>query len=108
MEQRKVKRFELKLPVRVLRHGVRPFTGSGETTNLSSRGVHFCADAKMEVGESIEYIIRLPAQKDEAVVDLRCLGKVVRAVQAMEKPGAALPYSIAATLERYEFIREKN
>ncbi len=105
MEQRRSKRFEVKLPVTLIRNGVKSLTGNGETRNMSSGGVLFATDAKVDIGESIEYVIGLaPA----GTVHLRCLGKVMRLEDRV--PGwqdKTKPFEVAATLERYEFIREK-
>jgi len=102
-EQRKFRRFELKLPVEVVRTGSRRMSGPGETLNLSSGGVLFTAGSKMEVGEPIEYFITLPTGSgSEADVRLLCRGKVVRLVRRDAEPE---PVAVAATLERYEFIR---
>lgn len=109
VDQRKTKRFELRLPLKVVRHGPRPFSAAGETRNLSSRGVFFEADTKAEVGESIEYVIALPrASESENSIGLHCLGKVLRSFATTGKHDAAHPFSIAATLERYEFVRLKS
>ena len=99
IEQRKHQRFELRLPFEVVRNGS-PMTVSGETKNLSSAGVLFTAESELPLGESIEYLITLPrtpgTRKD---VRLRCVGKILR-----EDSGSAF----AATLERYEFLRESS
>lgn len=96
-EQRKHQRFEIRLPFEVVRNGS-PLSVSGETKNMSSTGVFFTAKGHLPLGESIEYLITLPRtpgmHKD---VRLRCVGKVLR-----EASGSAF----AATLERYEFLRE--
>ena len=55
----------------------------------------FAAEAQVEVGDPIEYFITLPTPPEADWVRIRCLGKVVR-VDANE---------VAATLERYEFVR---
>jgi hypothetical protein len=66
--------------------------------NLSSAGVLFTSESELPLGESIEYLITLPrtpgTRKD---VRLRCVGKVLR-----EDARSAF----AATLERYEFLRD--
>jgi hypothetical protein len=96
-EQRKSKRFELKLPFEITRAGSRSVNRTGETKNVSSAGVLFSLDTPLPVGESIEYIITLPVTRPGGpAVRLRCMGKVVR----HEESGAA------ATLERYEFLRD--
>jgi hypothetical protein len=105
VEQRKAKRFEVKLPLRVLRNGMRQITGFGETKNMSSAGVLFASDTRLDVGESVEYVITLSGHMPNTV-SLHCLGKVTR----LETPSpewheSARPFEIAATLERYEFVR---
>jgi hypothetical protein len=97
MEQRKARRFELKLPLELVRNGSEALCERGETRNLSSVGVLFRSDASLRIGDAVEYMITLPASAGEPDgVHLRCLGKVVRYGKATE---------IAATLERYEFVR---
>ncbi len=102
-EQRKSKRFELKLPIELIRNGSQPINKSGETKNLSSAGVLFTSETPIEVGSSIEYLITLPnfaGSKQE--VRLRCMGKVIR----LDKKAGDQPEPLlAATLERYEFVR---
>ncbi|HEV2687336.1 MAG TPA: PilZ domain-containing protein [Bryobacteraceae bacterium] len=97
MEQRKSQRFDLKLPLELIRGGPKPSSQHGETKNLSSSGVLFQADATLRIGESLEYFITLPTTTGPGVqVRIRCVGKVVR---------LAKPSGVAATLERYEFVR---
>ncbi|MEK7407431.1 MAG: PilZ domain-containing protein [Acidobacteriota bacterium] len=108
VEQRRTKRFEIKLPLKVVRHGLRPFSGGGETRNLSSGGVLFDADSRVEAGEPIEYVITFPTlPESESLVSLHCLGKVLRAAREVKKPDPQRPFAVAATLERYEFRRLK-
>ena len=99
IEQRKHQRFELRLPFEVVRNGS-PLNVRGETKNVSSAGVLFTAESELPLGESIEYLITLPrtpgTRKD---VRLRCVGKLLR-----EDAESAF----AATLERYEFLRESS
>ena len=97
IEQRKHQRFELRLPFEIVRDGSRSKV-RGETRNVSSTGVLFTSESQLPLGESIEYLITLPRtpglRKD---VRLRCVGKVLR--------GDATS-AFAASLERYEFLRE--
>jgi hypothetical protein len=96
IEQRKHQRFELHLPFEIV-HGSRSKV-HGETKNVSSAGVLFTVEDQLPLGESIEYLITLPrspgARKD---VRLRCVGKILR--------GDA-ESAFAASLERYEFLRD--
>jgi hypothetical protein len=100
MEQRKAQRFELKLPLELIRKGSQALSEHGETRNLSSVGVLFAADASLRIGEAVEYMITLPGTPSNGngggKVRLHCLGKVVR---------FSPETGVAATLERYEFVR---
>ena len=79
---------------------------TGETRNLSSGGVLFTTDVPVDVGDPIEYMITLPTgSSSSGLVRLKCMGKVTRfdrhAIESQTKRSNA----VAATLERYEFIR---
>jgi hypothetical protein len=97
-EHRKSQRFDLRLPLEVVRSGNRLNPIPGQTLNLSSSGVLFETDLPPEIGEIIEYYITLPkAPNLESEVQLRCMGKVLRVYERYA----------AATMERYEFVRQK-
>jgi hypothetical protein len=97
VEQRKARRFDLRLPFELVRNGSEALSGHGETRNLSSVGVLFQSDVSLRIGDAVEYLITLPPSAgDSDGVRLRCLGKVVRHGKVAET---------AATLERYEFVR---
>lgn len=108
-EQRKTKRFEIQLPVELVRTGSEPVSRSGETQNMSSGGVLFTSEAEMPIGDPIEYLVTLPSAAPGAQVRLRCMGKVIRSqdTKTSEQSVVRRPFAIAATLERYEFIRTK-
>lgn len=94
IEQRKAQRFDLKLPFELVHnHALRT---SGETKNISSVGVLLGSETILEPGDSVEYMITLPSPSQPDGVHLRCLGKVVRRNES----------ELAATLERYEFVRK--
>lgn len=81
-----------------MRAGSRRISHIGETKNVSSGGVLFThAGVPIEIGQSIEYLISLPTGGRIGDVRLRCMGKVVRRDEERQ--------SVAATLERYEFMR---
>lgn len=106
-EQRKNQRFELKLPIELVRAGAESTPQIGETKNLSSSGVLFTSDGKLQKGDSIEYLLTLPSNDQSSDLRLRCMGKVVR-VENREQNGGGNgrhPFSIAVTLERHEFVR---
>jgi len=105
-EHRKAKRFDLKLPVEVVRKTFLPVSSVGETKNLSASGVLFYAPLRAELGDPIEYIITFPTHSiNGGSVSLRCLGKIVR-VEANGSTEDDGPVLVAATLERYEFVRQ--
>jgi hypothetical protein len=79
---------------------------AGLTTNISSNGVLFTAGRGPDLGGPIEYVITLNDSGPQAV-NLRCIGKVVRAERVGAGHAGDVPaYQVAATLERYEFVRE--
>jgi hypothetical protein len=106
MEQRRTRRFQLQLPLSIIRSGAARVELAGCTNNISSGGVLFSTEGQPDFASPIEYVITL-ARDDQQVVNLRCMGRIVRADR--EEPGreeASQAYRIAATLERYEFVRE--
>jgi hypothetical protein len=58
-----------------------------------------------DLGGPIEYLITLNHEGPQSV-SLRCMGKVLRADRVGVTPDeASTSFQIAATLERYEFVR---
>ena len=57
----------------------------------------------MDVGGPIEYAITLNGEQTPAVV-LRCIGKVLR-YEKLPTLNKRDSFAVAATMERYEFIR---
>ncbi len=106
MEQRRTRRFTLQLPLSVTRAGSERLQETGYTQNISSGGVLFTLQRDADLGGPIEYVITLNTNGDQ-LVNLRCMGKVVRCQKVdsdQERPALA----VAATLERYEFLRTEN
>ena len=105
-EQRGAKRFDLRLPFELLRSGNMALNHRTETRDLSSNGVKFSSEAQLPIGDAIEYLITLPgSNRDGNNVRLRCLGTVVRMEPNQRRNAKDRPFDIAATLERYEFLR---
>jgi hypothetical protein len=107
MEQRRTRRFKLQLPLAITRSGAERVALAGLTRNISSSGVLFTSGQAPDLSGPIEYVITLNHDGGQAV-SLRCIGKVVRS----ERVGAGYTedvpnYQVAATLERYEFVRER-
>jgi hypothetical protein len=78
----------------------------GETENLSSGGVLFISKEELKIGDRIEYLITFPAGSgNNGGVKLHCVGKVIRQCEQEGDSAAEEPRAIAATLERYQFVR---
>jgi len=103
VEQRRSQRFELHLPLRVKRTSAGQVSHAALTRNMSSTGVLFASEAEVQIGGAIEYEVTI-GNAEGVAVDLRCVGKVVR----LEKSSREAPaYLVAATLDRYQFIRRQ-
>jgi hypothetical protein len=94
----------MQLPIRVVRSGTRACSACGTTRNLSSGGVYFSSDGRVSAGDAIEYTIELHPSDSAPQIWLRCLGKVVRTQPAGSDENQ---FEVAATLERYEFVRTR-
>jgi hypothetical protein len=105
VEQRRTPRFDLHLPLRVKRTGSGRIDQDAQTCNISSGGVLFLSEADVPLGGAIEYIVTL-TDLHGMHVDLRCFGKVVRLQKAAAEP-CPPEYLIAATLDRYQFVRRE-
>jgi hypothetical protein len=106
VEQRRSARFELHLPLRVLRTGVGRVSRDSLTRNISSGGVLFTSEVDAPIGGAIEYVVTLCAEP-ERHVDLRCFGKVVRLERSPSEPQNP-SYLIAATVDRYQLVRRES
>ena len=101
-EQRRSQRFELTLPLTLIRGGRGNVRLVGETRNLSSTGVYFVIAEPIELGSMLEFIVTMPEEISLAgPVRLLCKGKVTR----VERREEAV-VGVASTIERYEFHRE--
>ena len=105
MEQRRTRRFKLQLPLSITRSGAERVPLAGFTKNISSSGVLFTVEKEPDLGGPIEYVIALTREGPQSV-SLRCMGKVLRADPLPAEPEEnAGNFQVAATLERYEFVR---
>jgi hypothetical protein len=108
-ELRKTQRFDLRLPIELVRAGGATLGKVTETRNVSSGGVLFASESQLPVGEPIEYFITLPTGPAPQGVRLHCVGTVIRLEARPNRGGRDRdkPFSVAATLERYEFVRDR-
>jgi len=100
VERRAARRFSMMLPVRVrYPNGAQMIEKDGRTRDVSYRGLYFMADASMEAGSAIEFVLTLPQQITLAGdVNIRCYGRVLRVEPHDGRTG------IAACIERHEFL----
>lgn len=91
----------MELPLEIKRAGSSRTSREGLTRNISSAGVMFALEQHQDPGETIEYVIALPAGENDRV-NIRCMGKVVRCEPWPER---CYRFRVAATVERYEFVR---
>jgi PilZ domain len=97
-EHERAERYDLRLPVLVVREGRTPVCNTGETLNLSSSGVMMTLQTPIASGEAIEYFIQLFALvPGPHAIRLHCKGRVIR------REGL----TCAATIDRYEFLRDQ-
>jgi hypothetical protein len=104
MEQRRTRRFQLMLPLSITRSGAERVPYTGFTRNISSSGVLFTVEKEPDLGGPIEYVINLTHEGAQSV-SLRCMGKVLRAHPVPPVQDRRSNFQVAATLERYEFVR---
>ena len=91
------------LPVAVKAEEVIAEEATVSTRDISSSGVYFNFDSELEVGTTLEFVLTLPEETTRGIpVQLKCMGKVVR----VDRSGETSSVGIAATIERYEFMRK--
>jgi hypothetical protein len=92
------------LPVMVRMDEAEDRSKEVQTYNVSSSGVYFEFASPLDVGTALEFVLTLPEQITKGnAVRIKCVGKVVRVDQGKAQDG---PLGVAATIERYEFLRE--
>jgi hypothetical protein len=102
-ERRKSQRFDLTLPIHVVRLSEKSVSLVGRTRDVSSGGAYFVVNADLDEGTPIEFFVTLQGGiSSVSKVRLRCLGRVTRA----ERMGEDGHQGVAATIDRYQFVRE--
>jgi hypothetical protein len=102
-ERRKSQRFDLTLPIHIVRLREQDVNLVGRTRDVSSTGAYFVVSADFDEGTPIEFLVTLQGGVSSiSRVMLRCLGRVTRA----EKLPDDGHLGVAATIDRYQFVRE--
>ena len=74
-----------------------------QTRDVSSGGVYFEVSEAPSPGSRLEFVLTLPTEITlTGPVQIRCVGKVVRVDH-----GAGRIIGVAATIDRYEFLRTR-
>ncbi len=106
-ERRRSRRFDISLPVRVTRLSNRAVELQGQTRDVSSVGAYFTlAERGLREGIPIEFLLTLQGAvlnlPEVGEVRLRCRGRVARLDTLEEAPQRG----VAATIDRYQFVRD--
>ena len=91
----------------IVRAGSERVSEVGTTRNISSGGVLFVCMKGMEIGGPVEYVVTLTSGTS-GVVNLRCMGKVLRLEKKADDDPADPSVAVAISLERYEFMRSND
>lgn len=103
-DKRRARRFPMNLPAMIKGEEIEEDPQENKTCNVSSRGVYLECASPLDVGMTLEFVLTLPVRGTKGrPVRIKCVGQVVRVDQA-ESEGK--PLGVAATIERYEFLRE--
>jgi c-di-GMP-binding flagellar brake protein YcgR len=104
-ERRTARRYDLSLPV-IIRVPVKDAAAnkSGKTRDISTRGVYFTMDERVEEGSELDITLTLPPEITQGTeVFVRAQGRVVR---IEKRPGEDdFRLGVAALIERYDIIR---
>jgi len=107
-DRRATRRFPLQLPVTV-RGPQGGMDAIAQTRDVSSRGICFFTDpttTSLQTGSQIEFTLTLPPEVTLTdAIKVRCKGRIVR-VESDTGPSGRL--AIAAQIQQYEFVGERN
>ena len=104
-ERRMARRYDLSLPVSIrLPINREPRAHSGQTRDISTRGVYFMMHKEMSPGTELDFTLTLPAEITRGTeVFVRAHGRVIRVDKRDEVAPDAV--GVAAVIERYDIIR---
>lgn len=104
-ERRMARRYDLSLPVSVrLPVNREPGSHSGQTRDISTRGVYFKIQKDLAPGTELDFTLTLPAEITRgSEVFVRAHGRVVRV--DIRRDDDDQDVGVAAVIERYDIIR---
>ena len=104
-ERRTTRRYDLTLPIIIRVPAERAADSQqGKTRDISTRGLYFVVDQRMESGSPLDITLTLPSEITRGSdVFVRASGRVIRVENRMEDGSARM--GVAAVIERYDIIR---
>lgn len=104
-ERRMARRYDLSLPVSVrMPINREPRSHSGQTRDISTRGVYFMLQDDLSPGTELDFTLTLPAEITRGTeVFVRAHGRVVRVDKHSDDNHQSV--GVAAVIERYDIIR---
>lgn len=104
-ERRIARRYDLTLPISIRIPAVRELTvQAGKTKDISTRGLYFVVEVKLEMDSELEITLTLPGELTKGSdVLVRALGRVLR-VETRSEDGQEMT-GVAAKIERYDIVR---
>ena len=104
-ERRMARRYDLSLPVSVrMPINREPGAHSGQTRDISTRGVYFTMQRDMPPGTELDFTLTLPAEITRGTeVFVRAHGRVIRVDKRRDDDHETI--GVAAVIERYDIIR---
>ena len=101
-EKRSTRRFLLELPISVKSTNNVKTELTGQTRDVSSRGVFMSLNSDVAEGTGLEFVMTLPSEVTLAEpIRVRCTGRVLRVEKTERRQG------IAVTIDRYDFVGEE-
>lgn len=99
-ERRQARRYDVSLPITMrVPMGAEATQCSGQTRDISTRGLYFTTQDELAPGTEFELSLTLPAGD----VFIRARGRVIRVERGHAADGPAI--GVAATMESYDIIR---
>jgi hypothetical protein len=104
-ERRIARRYDLTLPISIRIPAEQELEAqAGKTRDISTRGLYFIVDLKLETGSELDITLTLPGELTKGSdVLVRALGKVLR-VETHSEEGQEMS-GVAAIIERYDIVR---
>ena len=104
-ERRTARRYDLSLPVNIrLPISREPRSHSGQTRDISTRGVYFTVQNELAPGTELDFTLTLPAEITRGTeVFVRAHGRVIRVDKRTDDEHETI--GVAAVIERYDIIR---